>query len=139
MDRLTGDFNGASMFATVEQARQYNKLRRYEDTGLTPEEIEATCAALKLAQARARDYEAEVERLNRAREDANARASAAELAERAARAEAAEKDLSDCKPCACCKHRYTDDCMLEEYIDPCSQFIEGGKWEWRGPEEDKPC
>lgn len=40
-DRLTGDFNGASMFATVEQARQYNKLRQYEDTGLTPDEIAA--------------------------------------------------------------------------------------------------
>lgn len=38
-DRLTGDFKGASMFATVEQARQYNRLRQYEDTGLTPDEI----------------------------------------------------------------------------------------------------
>lgn len=41
MDRLTGDFKGASMFATVEQARQYNKLRQYEDAGLTPDEIAA--------------------------------------------------------------------------------------------------
>lgn len=40
-DRLTGDFKGASMFATVEQARQYNRLRQYEDTGLTPDEIAA--------------------------------------------------------------------------------------------------
>lgn len=40
-DRLTGDFKGASMFATVEQALQYNRLRRYEDTGLTPDEIVA--------------------------------------------------------------------------------------------------
>jgi FtsZ-binding cell division protein ZapB len=70
MDRLTGDFKGASMFATVEQARQYNRLRQYEDTGLTPDEIDELrdendrlCAALKLAQARARDYEAEIERL----------------------------------------------------------------------------
>ena len=38
-DRLTGDFKGASMFATVEQARQYNRLREYELTGLTPDEI----------------------------------------------------------------------------------------------------
>lgn len=94
MDRLTGDFKGASMFATVEQARQYNRLRQYEDTGLTPEEIAALkadrdqwqdgtiivkladaeaeidrlCAALKLAQARAADYEAEVERLRAAYE-----------------------------------------------------------------------
>ena len=37
------------------------KLAAYEDTGLTPEEIEATCAALKLAQARAGDYEADIE------------------------------------------------------------------------------
>ena len=41
MDRLTGAFKGASMFATVEQARIYNKLRQYEDTGLTPDEIAA--------------------------------------------------------------------------------------------------
>ena len=39
MDRLTGDFKGASMFATVDQARQYNRLREYELTGLTPDEI----------------------------------------------------------------------------------------------------
>lgn len=68
MDRLTGDFKGASMFATAEQARQYNKLRQYEDTGLTPDEIAALRAErdqwqdgtiiVKLA-----DAEAEVERL----------------------------------------------------------------------------
>lgn len=46
MDRLTGAFKGASMFATVEQARQYNRLRQYEDTGLTPEEIAALRAEL---------------------------------------------------------------------------------------------
>ena len=27
------------MFATVEQGRIYNRLRQYEDTGLTPDEI----------------------------------------------------------------------------------------------------
>lgn len=69
MDRLTGDFKGASMFATVEQARIYNKLRQYEDTGLTPDEI----AALR----------AEVERL-RAERDAMRE-----------RAEAAERDIRD--------------------------------------------
>jgi hypothetical protein len=41
MDRLTGDFKGASMFATAAEARIYNRLRRYEDTGLTPDEIVA--------------------------------------------------------------------------------------------------
>lgn len=41
MDRLTGDFKGASMFATVEQAMQYNRLAQYENTGLTPDEIAA--------------------------------------------------------------------------------------------------
>lgn len=50
MDRLTGDFKGASMFATVEQARQYNRLRQYEGTGLTPDEI----AALRAENERAR-------------------------------------------------------------------------------------
>ena len=50
MDRLTGDFKGASMFATVEQARQYNRLRQYEDTGLTPDEIAALRAELEAAQ-----------------------------------------------------------------------------------------
>jgi hypothetical protein len=54
MNRLTGDFKGASMFATVEQARIYNKLRQYEDTGLTPDEIA--------------DLRAEVERLRAAYE-----------------------------------------------------------------------
>ena len=46
MDRLTGDFKGVSMFATVEQARQYFRLRQYEDTGLTPVEIAALRAEL---------------------------------------------------------------------------------------------
>jgi hypothetical protein len=41
MNRLTGDFKGASMFATVEQARIYNKLRQYEDTGLSPADCQA--------------------------------------------------------------------------------------------------
>lgn len=41
MDRLTGDFKGVSMFATVEQARQYNRLRQYEETELTPDEVAA--------------------------------------------------------------------------------------------------
>lgn len=53
-DRLTGDFKGASMFATVEQARQYNRLRQYEDTGLTPDEI----AALRAENER---YKADIE------------------------------------------------------------------------------
>lgn len=47
MNRLTGDFKGVSMFATVEQALQYNRLRRYEDTGLTPEEIVALRAEVE--------------------------------------------------------------------------------------------
>jgi uncharacterized protein involved in exopolysaccharide biosynthesis len=46
MNRLTGDFKGVSMFATVEQALQYNRLRRYEDTGLMPDEIAALQAEL---------------------------------------------------------------------------------------------
>jgi hypothetical protein len=50
-DRLTGDFKGASMFATVEQARQYNRLRQYEDTGLTPGEIAALRAELDALKA----------------------------------------------------------------------------------------
>jgi len=53
MDRLTGDFKGASMFATVEQARLYNRLRQYEDTNLTPDEIAALRAELDAAQRRA--------------------------------------------------------------------------------------
>ena len=68
MDRLTGDFKGVSMFATVEQARQYNRLRQYEETELTPDEVaalraenERLCAALKLAQVRAADYDADIE------------------------------------------------------------------------------
>ena len=41
MDRLTGAFKGVSMFATAAEARIYNRLRQYEDTGLTPDEIAA--------------------------------------------------------------------------------------------------
>lgn len=41
MNRLTGDFKGVSMFATFEQAMQYNRLAQYENTGLTPYEIAA--------------------------------------------------------------------------------------------------
>jgi hypothetical protein len=56
MNRLTGDFKGISMFATVEQALQYNRLRRYryEDTGLMPDEI----AALRAENER---YKADIE------------------------------------------------------------------------------
>lgn len=97
MNRLTGDFKGVSMFATVEQALQYNRLRRYEDTGLTPDEIaalkadrdqwqdgtiivkladaeaeiERLCAALKLAQARAGDLEDEIAALRAENERLN--------------------------------------------------------------------
>jgi len=46
MDRLTGDFKGVSMFATVEQAMQYNRLAQYENTALTPDEIAALRAEL---------------------------------------------------------------------------------------------
>jgi hypothetical protein len=42
------------MFATVEQALQYNRLRRYEDTGLMPDEI----AALRAENER---YKADIE------------------------------------------------------------------------------
>ena len=46
--------------------------------------------------------------------------------------EAALRDMEECKPCACCKYRYTDECLLEECMEPCSVFAVGGKWEWRG-------
>lgn len=52
-----------------------------------------------------------------------------------ARAEALMSDLARAKPCFCCKHRFTDDCLLEESMDACSDYVEGGKWEWRGPQE----
>lgn len=39
MDRLTGEFKGVSMFLTSQEAKIYNRLRQYEDTGLTPDEI----------------------------------------------------------------------------------------------------
>jgi septal ring factor EnvC (AmiA/AmiB activator) len=117
MDRLTGDFKGASMFATVEQARQYNRLRQYEDTGLMPDEIDALrdendrlCAALKLAQTRAADMETEFKHLvdaNRTMETEVERLRAelerltAELAAMTARAEALEATTRsrDTRPC----------------------------------------
>lgn len=40
MDRLTGEFKGVSMFLTSQEAKIYNRLRQYEDTGLTPEECD---------------------------------------------------------------------------------------------------
>lgn len=40
MVRLTGDFKSVSMFSTSEEAKIYNRLREYEDTGLTPKDIE---------------------------------------------------------------------------------------------------
>lgn len=52
MDRLTGDFKGASMFATAADARIHSRLRQYEDTGLTPDEIAALRAELDAYKAR---------------------------------------------------------------------------------------
>ena len=43
-----------------------------------------------------------------------------------------QADLEEAKPCACCKHQYTDDCVLEEMMYACGEFIKGSKWEWRG-------
>lgn len=39
MDRLTGDFKSVSMFLSSQEAKFYNRLRQYEDTGMTPDEI----------------------------------------------------------------------------------------------------
>jgi len=52
-----------------------------------------------------------------------------------ARAEALMSDLERAKPCFCCKREFADDCLLEESMDACSDYAEGGKWEWRGPQE----
>ena len=118
-DRLTGDFKGASMFATVEQARQYNRLRQYEDTGLTPDEIadlrdenDRLHAALKLAQARAGDYEAEADAWRR-------RAEAKRTCEGCIERGKWENEIEYGCSCPCL---------------PCARRCQDN---WRGPEEDK--
>lgn len=49
-NRLTDGFRGASMFLTSDQARVYNRLAQYEDTGLMPEEIEQLIAVINLLE-----------------------------------------------------------------------------------------
>ena len=60
----------------------------------------------------------------------------AEVRRLRAELEAAKGDLAKAKPCDCCVHQYSGDCILEESFDPCSSYIEGGKWEWRGVTEN---
>lgn len=130
MDRLTGEFKGASMFATVEQARQYNRLRQYEDTGLTPDEIAALRAELEATRnmydgAKAMLFKFldtgmkpdEIERMK------------AELDAAQRRASAAVRDIS--QVCDTCKHDLEDDEISAEICGACGRDT---KWEWRGPD-----
>lgn len=67
MDRLTGEFKGASMFATAADARIHSRLRQYEDTGLTPDEIadlRAENAGLRKLYQSMRDAMCKIERLS---------------------------------------------------------------------------
>lgn len=64
-NRARGNCSAYAVFTDA-----YVRLAAYEDTGLMPDEIdelcdenERLCAALKLAQTRAADYEAEAKRL----------------------------------------------------------------------------
>ena len=65
MDNLLRVDENGNIVPTREITKRevFCRLYSYQETSLTPEEIEATCAALKLAQVRAGDMEAEVERL----------------------------------------------------------------------------
>ena len=47
--------------------------------------------------------------------------------------DAAIADLYKAKACGTCAKQYKDDCLLEECMEPCSTFAEGGvPYEWRG-------
>lgn len=150
MDRLTiweDNYRGGNWASHMDASVNdlCAKLAAYEDTGLTPDEIDALrdendrlCAALKLAQTRAADMETEFKHLvdaNRTMETEVERLRAelerltAELAAMTARAEAAERDIvwmltaNPAELCIVCKHLTSDICM----VGNCHNA------DWRGP------
>lgn len=47
--------------------------------------------------------------------------------------DAAVRDLYIAKDCNTCALRFTDDCLLEEWMDPCNSFAYGNvPYKWRG-------
>lgn len=119
MDRLTkrADYNCACWNGNRDYTirNRYltllETLARYEDTGLTPDEIAALhedndrlCAALKLAQARAGDYEAEVERLRAGVSEAD------ELVCRLIERYEFDRPSDEANPCEWCSGNNCDSC-----------------------------
>ncbi len=106
MDRLLRIDNNGNIVAARDlmKAEVFRKLYAYEDTGLTPEEIEATCAALKLAQVRAGDMEAEVERLRAGASEAD------ELVCRLIERYEFDRPSDEANPCEWCSGNNCDGC-----------------------------
>lgn len=62
---------------------------------------------------------------------------AKEIEQLGAERDAAIADLYKAKSCNTCAKQYKDDCQLEECMEPCSAFAEGGvPYEWRGVKEE---